>query len=855
MSLLTPSNITKGGQITAYRFKMFNQVNSWFSFWIILIFVALSIAGFYKFTSQEILENGITYEIADNFSSLDLILGRNEAKTFSAKIYENNELKKTIPLSLKEVINSDYMKGMGDKFMLRLQLFIGIGAGISTVIYFILMMVIGAIGKKETDDEYISGMTLTDDPKKVNKMLKKNNVLSDLKIGDLHLVKNSEIQNMLLNGTVGTGKSTIIRYILDYIVARGDRFIIFDSGGTFVETHYDSNKDFILNAHDERCANWDLWEECQDVVDFENFSTALIPIEGNSDPFWVSSSRTILGDAAMQMSNKANPTIEEFLKVILSLSLKNLRQFLKDTPSANLVEEKIEKTAISIRSVTTNYAKSLRFLQGIDKGQDKFSIRQWMSEEKYSNSGLFISTTSDKINSTRPLITMWLSMATTYLQSMGENRDRRVWFIIDELPTLQKIPGLLGTIAEARKFGGCFVLGLQNQSQLTNTYGRDMAKAILDLLNTRLYGRAPSSEQAKEVEKELGNQRRWEAKEQNSFGLDQVRDGISIGRDRVHQAVVDYEEVMSLPDLTFYTRLPGNYPVIKLKVPYRALPKRNAPVEGRKFKDALSPIVERLIVQNERGFVLDNISDQQEELTDIYNSSANAKKGDKEEKEKTTYKSVFFDDKSVDKNSNQSIQTNSAESASADKKVEREVKIKSENVTVNDSDTIAKDEALKILAAIRKKRAASSSANSNHDVNEEQEIKDISHMVECEPPENYNDVSVEYKVKETPPKKFSENQDSSNSESGSNNKKSSANGGFKRTLKDVVNTSNTNQSGSDSEDIAMSVTIAQVDEKLIISEGPSNESYNGIVNAMAAEEININRHRQEHSLDDGEPEL
>ncbi|WP_261658275.1 type IV secretion system DNA-binding domain-containing protein, partial [Erwinia mallotivora] len=68
-------------------------------------------------------------------------------------------------------------------------------------------------------------------------------------------------------------------------------------------------------------------------------------------------------------------SIETSLKPCLSIDLKSLREFLKNTPSANLVEEKIEKTAISIRSVLTNYAKSLRYLQGLDKeGKPEFSI-------------------------------------------------------------------------------------------------------------------------------------------------------------------------------------------------------------------------------------------------------------------------------------------------------------------------------------------------------------------------------------------------------------------------------------------------------------------------------------------------
>nr|UGK57016.1 Coupling protein TraD [Escherichia coli] len=43
-----------------------------------------------------------------------------------------------------------------------------------------------------------------------------------------------------------------------------------------------------------------------------------------------------------------------------------------------LVEEKIEKTAISIRAVLTNYVKAIRYLQGIEHNGESFTIRDWM---------------------------------------------------------------------------------------------------------------------------------------------------------------------------------------------------------------------------------------------------------------------------------------------------------------------------------------------------------------------------------------------------------------------------------------------------------------------------------------------
>jgi type IV conjugative transfer system coupling protein TraD len=597
-------NLTQGGQMTAYRWRMFIQVNNWIGFWIFILFAVLTTAIFLWRIPQEALDNGSLWWFASiNSSFIDLMPASGTTKIYDVHYwYAPTATAMVLKMTLPQIYTDPYMQAMGDQCLRELHWAAGASGLFSMVVFIAVTWFIANIGRKESEDEYLSGMQLTDKPAEVNKLLRQNGELSDLRVADLHMVKRAEVMNFLMHGTINVGKSTIIRWLLDYIRKRGDRAIIYDSGCTFTETHYNPSTDFILNAHDERCANWQMWGECIDAVDYDNLAASLIPVEGESDPFWVSSSRTICADLAIRMSVDPDRSIEKFLKTLLSLSMKSLREYLVNTPSANLVEEKIEKTAISIRSVVTNYAKALRFLQGLDDGtKPPFTIREWMTQERYDNSWLFISTQARHRKSVRPLISLWVSLATLLLQSMGENSERRVWFILDEAPSLQRIPELAETLAEARKFGGCFVLGMQNMAQLVHVYGRELAKSIFDLMNTRMYGRSPSAEMAKVVEEELGNQRKRKIREQNSYGLDQVRDGVSLGKDEVNNPIVDYEQIMRLPNLNFYVRLPGEYPVVRLKLKYRPFKKRHAGLIERNIRDALSPELERVIQENERA--------------------------------------------------------------------------------------------------------------------------------------------------------------------------------------------------------------------------------------------------------------
>lgn len=58
---------------------------------------------------------------------------------------------------------------------------------------------------------------------------------------------------------------------------------------------------------------------------------------------------------------------------------------------------------------------------------------------------------------------------------------------------------------------------------------------------------------------------------------------------------------MRLPNLNFYVRLPGEYPVVRLKLKYRPLKKRHAGLIERNIRDALSPELEKVIKENERA--------------------------------------------------------------------------------------------------------------------------------------------------------------------------------------------------------------------------------------------------------------
>lgn len=75
------------------------------------------------------------------------------------------------------------------------------------------------------------------------------------------------------------------------------------------------------------------------------------------------------------------------------------------------------------------------------------------------------------------------------------------------------------------------------------------------------------------MEEDIGETRRLKFSEQTSFGHEQVRDGISFGKEEERVSIVSYSDVQSLNDLQCFVTLPGSYPVVKLTMKYDAMPK------------------------------------------------------------------------------------------------------------------------------------------------------------------------------------------------------------------------------------------------------------------------------------------
>ncbi len=353
-----------------------------------------------------------------------------------------------------------------------------------------------------------------------------------------------EASHILLMGDTGSGKSSAIRQLLRQVEDRGESAIVYDPAMDFLGEFYDPKRgDLILNPLDRRCPYWSLGDEIDRRETATTIAAAMLPDKEYEKAFFTDAPRRVL---AHLLRNKPQP--RDILRMMADPQ--RIDEVVKGTPLAALLDPSAPAQRAGVLSSLNMVADSFELLPEWEYPPRNFATSEWYTERKR---WVFLTSSAAYREKVLPLHSAWLDLF--ILRMMGYCEDpavKPVWFVLDELDSLNKLPQLHTAVTENRKYGNPVVMGIQGRSQMEKRYGQD-AEAMLSQPATKIFLKTSEPRAAKWISESIGEIEVERLKESRSMGL--LRSKKSFAMEIATKPLIMASEIAGLAPLTGFIKL------------------------------------------------------------------------------------------------------------------------------------------------------------------------------------------------------------------------------------------------------------------------------------------------------------
>lgn len=472
------------------------------------------------------------------------------------------------------------------------------------------MLIVGLIyywfsyGKQVMADEQIRGSELKSNQELINK-IRDNGGFSPYKLTGVPLKKNTEGTNIGVIGSPGSGKSQVFRDVISQVRSRQRKAIIYDPSGEFTQEFYRPGVDIILNPFDARMPFWSPYLEVEHEEHFDSIAKAFIPVV-SKEPYFESAAQAVFSEIMRELYNQGDKTNRSIYDTVSLSTVSEIHSLLEGTPAAKHVDPKNEKTVLGVLSTVQTKLAVFRYLP--DSGEP-FSIRQWVKKSE-EDSCIFLSIREEQKTTIEPLIALWFSVFIKSVMNLPAIHKELLWLFCDEIPTLPRMDDIPMSLTNTRKYGLCHMLGFQDLPQLDSKYGDKIAQSMLSALQTKIFMRVNENNTAKRMSEILGQMEVAEKNQSRSMGIESSRDGDSFITQRRERFIVMPSEIMRLPDLKGYLRIPGDFPVTLVQQTYHPHTKNQPPLVLRESLSAMAILTSNDDVEEEIDHSSNGIYDQ-----------------------------------------------------------------------------------------------------------------------------------------------------------------------------------------------------------------------------------------------------
>ena len=582
------NNFIGGGQVFLHKIRMFQQVFTRTVSVAFLLGVIASVTMYNTELKELDWESFYSYRkamLADEFdgaiNSLRMTIGKKPTYITYINVKTRSGIVKTNidPRIVKDIYL--FKKANRDGMSLGWEILIASGF-FTSIIFCLIFLLWSKFGQSLKAEKTKDGANKILTAKEVRKALLKIGRASSLKIGDMPLVQDMETMNILVSGSIGSGKTNLMHNILPQIEERGEAAIIIDNTGEMIAKYYDPRRgDIIFNPFDSRGKDWDFWTDCSRQQDLEKFADILIGFNSRKNnkaasDFWEQSAQNVFVACANILKQYKQYSVQELYSTLTKSGVEELYTLLDGTDTAKYFTKDNAKAASSIIAVLMANVKSLKFLNDTDKGNG-FSIKSYtkgVNEGK--KSWLFLATDPSSRELTTPLNASILELFISHMRKTRTKPINKLWIVMDELPSLGKLPSISQLMAEGRKYGACVLAGVQSTSQLYHHYGDAESSTLIGLFKTKFAFASDDPRMGELYSKLCGRKITISQQKNTSFGANEFRDGVSYNERSEQSPLIPYEDFAKLSIGECYVILPEiSARVAKIQTPEAKIKDKN----------------------------------------------------------------------------------------------------------------------------------------------------------------------------------------------------------------------------------------------------------------------------------------
>lgn len=301
-----------------------------------------------------------------------------------------------------------------------------------------------------------------------------------------------ETRQIMVVGSIGGGKSELLKFLMTQMIGRGDKMLVHDSKGEFC-SEWPDEKFGILSPVDRRSAAWCISSDCIGVASARELAAKLLPQGKTTESTWTDGAREILYGLILHLQQNVVGWHWGHLNDMLALSPPDMRSIILSIyPQAEKYLEAdgdgvLTKTAqsflVTLDSAVASVVGQLAAAWGHNFAGQRISLTRWIADDKTGPQALLLVSAADYSQLSR----VWTGAAVALMSRivasprMENSSTRRLWLILDECKQLGRLEDFQSLMEVGRSRGIRVVTAWQDLKQIEQVYSE---KADFDVFTS-----------------------------------------------------------------------------------------------------------------------------------------------------------------------------------------------------------------------------------------------------------------------------------------------------------------------------------------------------------------------------------